>query len=134
MITKFFSTIASLCVFFSASLMTVASYADTAVASTVTVQQIDGCSKTLGTDYKNGVKTVGREATDLVVVVVASASCGGLVAGSPQVVFKGKSADLTWVWTNPDDGPLAACLCARQLQFRIKDAPQEVVNATAKAR
>lgn len=110
------------------------SYAEKVVTPIVTVKHVGNCAMALGQGNADSIKAIHREGNDLVVSVIASASCGGLVADSPQVIFKGKSADLSWVWTNPDDGPLAACLCSRQLEFKVTGAPNYVTEATAKSR
>lgn len=110
------------------------SYAEALATPLVTVKQIASCSKSVTYNDAKSIKAVYREGNDLVVSVRANASCGGLKAESPQVVFKGKSADLSWVWNNPDNGPLTACLCAHKLEFRVAGAPNEVISATAEAR
>ena len=119
---------------FASFLFGCSSYAEKVVTPTVTVKQVGNCARALGQGNADSIKAIHREGNDLVVSVIASASCGGLVADSPQVIFKGKSADLSWIWTNPDDGPLAACLCFRQLEFKVTGAPNYVTEATAKSR
>lgn len=109
-------------------------YAEKVIMPIVTVKQVGNCARVLGHGNLDSIKTIHREGNDLIVSVIASTSCGGLVAESPQVIFKGKSADLSWVWTNPDDGPLAACLCVRQLEFKVTDAPSDITEATAETR
>jgi hypothetical protein len=123
-----------LMIVFTSFLSGCTSYAEKVITPVVTVKQVGNCARALGQGNIDSIKAIHREGNDLVVAVTVSASCGGLVAESPQVIFKGKSADLSWIWTNPDNGPLAACLCSRQLEFKVTGAPNDVTEATAKAR
>jgi hypothetical protein len=123
-----------LMIVFASFLFGCTSYAEKVITPIVTVKQVGTCARALGQGNADSIKAIHREGNDLVVSVTVSASCGGLVAESPQVIFQGKSADLSWIWTNPDDGPLAACLCARQLEFKVTGAPSDITETTAKAR
>ena len=99
-----------------------------------TVQEIGGCSNALPWSKRSEVRAVERDGAQLVVTVFANAACGGLRPDSPQVEISGNAVALSWIWTNPDNAPMAACLCTRHLKFIVGGAPAGDVVVTAAER
>ena len=108
--------------------------AESNAGPTVAVREIGGCSNALPWTKSTDVREVTRDGEDLVVSVLANAACGGLRAELPQADVSPNTLALSWVWTNPDRAPLAACKCTRHLQFRVSPAPGGDFSARAEAR
>jgi hypothetical protein len=101
---------------------------------TVSVRELAGCSHALPWTKSSEVRETRRDGTDLVVGVLANATCGGMRAESPRAEARDKEIEITWLWVNPDNAPLAACKCTRHLEFRVADAPEGDVAIRAAAR
>jgi len=101
---------------------------------TVSVRELGGCSHALPWTKSSEVRESRREGAELVVGVLANAACGGMQAQAPLVQVREREIEITWLWVNPDNAPLAACKCTRHLEFRVTDAPEGEVAIRAAAR
>ena len=100
----------------------------------VSVRELGGCSHALPWTKSAEVREVRREGEELVVAVLANAACGGMQAQAPLARAREQELEITWVWVNPDNAPLAACKCTRHLEFRVAGAPAGDVAVRAEAR
>jgi hypothetical protein len=100
----------------------------------VTVREVGGCSNALAWDKANEIRSSTRDGKDLVVSVLSNATCGGLRAELPLAEVVSNSVKLSWKWVNPNDAPLAACLCTRHLEFRLSGLSDSAIVVSAAAR
>ena len=87
-----------------------------------TVQEIASCSEELPWEKPPQVERITHEPSALLVRVLANASCGPLQAERPTAAIRGNTVTLSWEWVAPKDAALAACLCARRLEFLVPRA------------
>jgi hypothetical protein len=96
----------------------------------VSVREVAGCSDELDWGKTSQVKKIARDGDNLVVHLLANQACGSLRAVQPRADVAGNSVILGWSWQMPKDGPLAACICTRHLEFRIPGIPPGDLNVT----
>jgi hypothetical protein len=99
-------------------------------AGGVSVREIGSCNEELSWNESSRVTGVVRKGDMLIVTMLANHACGSFKADAPIAELKGTSITLGWSWKRVGDGPAAACICTRRLEFRIPNVPSGEFTVT----